>query len=150
MKKKAVEIPKIIYTSQFLRFVAVYANKFKAANGHGRWLAEYRRMDEQGMFKPEKLRDLYVEILDGSSTLTYIYWDAVHYICIQALDAAKAFALDNSFEVRIITGEIAFNDDGEELKDLSIEEALAICKAMNNEAEELLFKVYNSNTNEFI
>ena len=150
MKKKAVEIPKIIYTNQFLRFVAAYANKFKAASGHGRWLAEYRRMDEQGMFKPEKLRDLYVEILDGSSTLTYIYWDAVHYICIQALDAAKAFALDNSFEVRIITGEIAFNDDGEELKDLSIEEALAICKAMNDEAEELLFKVYNSNTNEFI
>ena len=107
-------------------------------------------MDEQGMFKPEKLRDLYVEILDGSSTLTYIYWDAVHYICIQALDAAKAFALDNSFEVRIITGEIAFSDDGEELKDLSIEEALAICEAMNDEAEELLFKVYNSNTNEFI
>ena len=150
MKKKAVEIPKIIYTNQFLRFVAAYANKFKAASGHGRWLAEYRRMDEQGMFKPEKLRDLYVEILDGSSTLTYIYWDAVHYICIQALNAAKAFALDNSFEVRIITGEIAFNDDGEELKDLSIEEALAICKAMNDEAEELLFKVYNSNTNEFI
>ena len=150
MKKKAVEIPKIIYTNQFLRFVAAYTNKFRATSGHGRWLAEYRRMDEQGMFKPEKLRDLYVEILDGSSTLTYIYWDAVHYICIQALDAVKAFALDNSFEVRIITGEIAFNDDGEELKDLSIEEALAICKAMNNEAEELLFKVYNSSTNEFI
>lgn len=150
MKKKAVEIPKIIYTNQFLRFVAAYTNKFRATSGHGRWLAEYRRMDEQGMFKPEKLRDLYVEILDGSSTLTYIYWDAVHYICIQALDAAKAFALDNSFEVRIITGEIAFNDDGEELKDLSIEEALAICKTMNNEAEELLFKVYNSSTNEFI
>lgn len=150
MKKKAVEIPKIIYTNQFLRFVVAYTNKFRATSGHGRWLAEYRRMDEQGMFKPEKLRDLYVEILDGSSTLTYIYWDAVHYICIQALDAAKAFALDNSFEVRIITGEIAFNDDGEELKDLSIEEALAICKAMNNEAEELLFKVYNSSTNEFI
>lgn len=150
MKKKAVEIPKIIYTNQFLRFVAAYTNKFRATSGHGRWLAEYRRMDEQGMFKPEKLRDLYVEILNGSSTLTYIYWDAVHYICIQALDAAKAFALDNSFEVRIITGEIAFNDDGEELKDLSIEEALAICKAMNDEAEELLFKVYNSNTNEFI
>lgn len=150
MKKKAVEIPKIIYTNQFLRFVAAYTNKFRATSGHGRWLAEYRRMDEQGMFKPEKLRDLYVEILDGSSTLTYIYWDAVHYICIQALDAAKAFALDNSFEVRIITGEIALSDDDKELKDLSIEEALAICKAMNDEAEELLFRVYNSSTNEFI
>ena len=147
MKKKAVEIPKIIYTSQFLKFVAVYTDRFRATSGHGRWLAEYRRMDERGMFKPEKLRDLYVEILDGSSTLAYIYWDAVHYICIQALDAAKAFALTNSFEIRVITGEIAFSDNDEELKDLSMEEALTICKAMNDEAEELLFRVYNSNTN---
>lgn len=143
MKKKAIEIPKAIYTDQFLRFVAVYANRFKAAKGNGRWLAEYKRMDEQGMFKPEKLRELYIKILDGSNTLSYIYWDAVHYICTQALDATKA----NSFEIRVITGEIAFNDDDKELKDLSMKEALTICKAMNDEAEELLFRVYNSNIN---
>ena len=150
MKKKAVEIPEVIYTDQFLRFVVVYVNKFRATNGYGRWLAEYKQMDEQGMFKPEKLRELYIKILDGSNTLSYIYWDAVHYICIQALDAAKAFALTNSFEIRVITGEIAFNDDDEELKDLSMEEALTICKAMNDEAEELLFRVYNSNTNKLV
>ena len=150
MKKKAVEIPKIIYTNQFLRFVGIYANEFKASNGYGRWLAEYKRMDERGWFKPEKLRELYVDILKDTSTLSYIYWNAVHYICIQALSATKTFASSSSFDIRVITGEIAFNDDGEELKDLSIEEALAICKAMNNEAEEFLFKVYNSNTNEFI
>lgn len=150
LKKKTVEIPQVIYTDQFLRFVAVYANRFKATNGYGRWLAEYRRMDEQGMFKPEKLRELYIKILDGSNTLSYIYWDAVHYICVQALDAAKTFALTNSFEIRVITGEIAFNDGDEELKDLSMEEALAICKAMNDEAEELLFRVYNSDTNELV
>ena len=98
MKKKAVEIPEAVYTDQFLRFVAVYANKFRATSGYERWLAEYKRMDEQGMFKPEKLRELYIKILDGSNTLSYIYRDAVHYICIQALDAAKAFALTNSFE----------------------------------------------------
>ena len=143
MKKKAIEIPKAIYTDQFLRFVAAYTNRFKAAKGNGRWLAEYKRMDEQGMFKPEKLRELYIKILDGSNTLSYIYWDAVHYICTQALDATKA----NSFEIRVITGEIAFNDDDKELKDLSMKEALTICKAMNDEAEELLFRVYNSNTN---
>lgn len=150
MKKKAVEIPEVIYTDQFLRFVTVYANRFKATNGYGRWLAEYRRMDEQGMFKPEKLRELYVDILKDTSTLSYIYWDAVHYICIQALDATKAFVSANSFEIRVITGEIAFNDDNEELKDLSMEEALTICKAMNDEAEELLFRVYNSNTNKLV
>ena len=39
MKKKTVEIPQAIYTDQFLRFVAVYANRFKTTNGYGRWLA---------------------------------------------------------------------------------------------------------------
>lgn len=150
LKKKTVEIPQAIYTDQFLRFVAVYANRFKATNGYGRWLAEYKRMDEHGWFKPEKLRELYIDILKDTSTLSYIYWDAVHYICIQAFDATKAFALTNSFEIRVITGEIAFNDDNEELKDLSMEEALTICKAMNDEAEELLFRVYNSNTNKLV
>ena len=150
MKKKAVEISEVIYTDQFLRFVAVYANRFRATKGFGRWLAEYKRMDEHGMFEPEKLRELYIKILDGSNILSFIYWEAVHYICIQALDAAKAFALTNSFEIRVITGEIAFNDDDEELKDLSMEEALAICKAMNDEAEEHLFDVYNSNTNKLV
>lgn len=150
LKKKTVEIPQVVYTNQFLKFVAVYANRFKATNGYGRWLAEYRRMDEHGWFKPEKLRELYIKILDGSNTLSYIYWDAVHYICIQALDAAKAFALSNSFEIRVITGEIAVNDDDEELTDLSMEEAISICNAMNEEAEELLFRVYNSSTNKIV
>ena len=147
MKKKTVEIPQVIYTDQFLRFVAIYANRFKASNGYGKWLVEYKRMDESGWFKPEKLREFYADILKGTSTLSYIYWDAVHYICVQALDAAKTFALTNSFEIRVITGEIAINDNDEELTGLSMEEALAICKAMNDEAEELLFRVYNSNTN---
>lgn len=150
LKKKTVEILQVVYTDQFLRFVAVYANRFKATNGYGRWLAEYRRMDEHGWFKSEKLRELYVDILKDTSTLSYIYRDAVHYICIQALDAAKAFASANSFDVRVITGEIAVNDDDEELKDLSMEEAISICKAMNDEAEELLFRVYNSNTNKLV
>lgn len=148
MKKKAIEIPEVIYTNQFLKFVEHYAKEFKKYNGYGKyWLKEWTRMEENGMFKPEKLRELYIKILDGSNTLSYTYWDVVHRICIQALDAAKAFALTNSFEIRVITGEIAFNDNDEELKDLSMEEALAICKAMNDEAEELLFRVYNSNTN---
>lgn len=147
MKKKATEIPEIIYTNQFLKFVAIYANRFIASNGYGRWLVEYAQMEKLGMFKPEKLRELYINALCKSNTLSYIYWDAVHYICMQALDATKAFAQTNSFEIRVITGEIAFNDDDEELKDLPIEEALTICKAMNDEAEELLFRVYNSNTN---
>lgn len=150
MKKKTVEIPQVINTAQFLKFVAVYANKFKASNGYGRWLIEYKKMDESGMFKPENIREQYIKILEGTSRLSYIYWDAIRYIGLQALDATKAFVSSNSFEIRVITGEIAVDDDDEELTGLSIEEALSICKAMNEEAEELLFRVYNSNTNKSI
>lgn len=150
IEKKTTEIPQVIYTEQFFRFVAIYADRFKATNGYGRWLAEYKWMDEHGWFKPEKLRELYIDILKGTSTLSYIYWDAVHYICIQALDAIKAFVSANSFEIRVITGEIAFDDNGEELTDLSIEEAISICNSMNEEAEEILFEVYNSNTNKVV
>lgn len=150
--KKAVkiEIPQVVYTDQFLRFVAVYANKFKANKGYGRWLAEYERMDKANMFKPENIREQYIKILNGTSRLSYIYWDAIHHIGIQALDAAKAFASANLFDVRVITGEIAVNDDDEELTGLSMEEAISICNAMNEKAEELLFKVYNSSTNKIV
>lgn len=150
LKKKTVEIPQVIYTDQFLRFVAVYANRFKATNGYGRWLAEYEHMDKADMFKPENIREQYIEILNGTSRLSYIYWDAIHHIGIQALDATKAFVSADSFEIRVITGEIAFDDNDEELTGLSMEEAISICNAMNEEAEELLFRVYNSNTNKIV
>lgn len=85
LKKKTVEIPQVIYTDQFLRFVAVYANRFKATNGYGRWLAEYRRMDEHGWFKPEKLRELYIDILKDTSTLSYIYTGMLYIIFVYKL-----------------------------------------------------------------
>lgn len=146
-KAKTVEIPTVIYTDQFLRFLAYYAKKFKADNGYGRWLVEYKYMEEHGMFKPEKLKELYIKILDGSNELTFIYKDAVRFICVQALDAAKIFVSAVTCDIRIITGEIAVNDNDEELTGLSMDEAIFICNAMNQEAEELLFKVYNSITN---
>lgn len=147
-KHKTVEIPSVVYTDQFLRFLAHYAKEFKANNGYGKyWLKEWSRMEERGMFKPEKLRELYIKILDGSNTLSYIYWEAVHCIGIQALDAAKAYVSATVYDIRVITGEIAVNDDDEELTGLSMDEAMFICNAMNEEAEELLFKVYDSKTN---
>lgn len=148
LRHKIVEIPAVIYTDQFLRFLAYYTKEFKANNGYGKyWLKEWTRMEEQGMFKPEKLRELYIKTLNGTNTLTYIYWDVVSSIGAQALDATKAFVSTTTFDIRVITGEIAINDDNEELTGLSIDEAVFICDAMNKEAEELLFKVYNSTTN---
>lgn len=147
-RKKVVEIPVIAHTNIFLRYLAHYTKLFKKHNGYGKyWLKEWTRMEEWGMFKPEKLRELYIEILKDESTLTYIYWDAVHCIGIQALDAAKVFAASTTFDIRVITGEIAVDDDDEELVGLSMNEALFICKAMNEEAEEQLFRVYSSTTN---
>ncbi len=145
--KSSVKIPGYIYTDQFLRFVTVYTKQFKNDKGYGRWLAEYDRMETRGWLKPEKLRELYVNRLKGSTELSFIYWGVVHYICVQAEDATKAYISSKSFDIRVITGEIAANDDDEELTDLSLKEALSICKAMNDEAEELLFRVYNSITN---
>lgn len=148
--KKLVEIPDDIRTDQFLRFVDIYAKKFKASNGYGKWLAEYKLMESHAMFYPETLRRLYIDIIRDEFKYSYIVKDAVNYICSQALRAVKAFVKVNSFEIRVITGEIAYNDDDEELANLSFEEAVSICKSMNEEAEELLFRVYNSSTHKFI
>jgi hypothetical protein len=148
-KAKTVEIPKVIYTQQFLKFVANNVRSFRESNGFGRWLVEYQRMDEQGWFKPEKLRGLYIQILKGNFSYSFIIKCAVNYICSPALDAAKAFEKMNSFDIVVITGEIAINDDDEELRDLSLEEAIQICEAMNDEAEEILFRVRNSITGRY-
>ena len=145
------ECLKIINTPQFLKFIEHYVKEFKETNGYGRWLAEYERMSQTGMLKPENIREQYISILNKTSKLSYIYWDAINCIGIQAFDATKAFmSINSSYEIRTISDKIVIDDSDEELSDLSLEEALSICKAMNEEAEELLFKVYNSNTNKLI
>lgn len=149
-KKKIIEIPQIIYTDQFLRFVTIYANKFIANNGFGRWLVEYQQMKKHGLFEPKKLKEQYINILNDTFEYSYIVKSAIYSICVQALDAANIFASANSFDIRVITGEIAVNDDDEELTGLSMEEAISICDTMNEEAEELLFRVYNSSTNKIV
>lgn len=149
-KAKTIEIPEVIYTQQFLKFVAINVKSFRESKGFGRWLAEYDRMDANGWFKPEKLRELYLSILKDNFKYSFIIKCAVNYICSPALDAAKSYAKMNSFEIRLITGEIAINNDDEELIDLSLDEAVSICSAMNEEAEEILFKVYNSVTGKYV
>ena len=149
-KAKTIEIPEVIYTQQFLKFVAINVKSFRESKGFGRWLAEYDRMDASGWFKPEKLRELYLSILKDNFRYSFIIKCAVNYICSPALDAAKNYAKMNSFEIRLITGEIAVNDDDEELVKLSLDEAISICSAMNEEAEEILFKIYNSVTGKYV
>lgn len=150
MRTLNVKIPPYVYTDQFLRFLKHFANKFRAQKGFGRWLAEYQRMDTNGLFSPEKLKEQYIDILYNKYKYGFICKQAVLYICINAEDATKAMLSKASYEIRLITGEIAVNDDDEELTDLQLEEAKLICQSMNDEAEELLFRVFNSVTNKCV
>lgn len=140
-----ITLPSEIRTNQFLRFVKIYAARFKANKGYGKWLEEYKEMDSLHWFDtPTILRDIYIDVLLENSTQPYIVKDAAYYICTQALDATKAFIKQSLFEIRLITGEIAVDDNDKELTGLSFEEATSLCKNMNEEAEELLFKVYKT------
>lgn len=145
-KKIYAPIPPIVNTDCFLYFVTYFLRRFRAAKGYGRWLKEYQRMDEQGLFTPEQLRELYKPILEGSSKLTYIYKDAVNSICSQALTMTESFLTTRIYEIRTITGAIALDDNDYELVGLPLNRALIICKAMNIEAEEELFIIYNGKT----
>lgn len=146
VKRYKKEIPTLVQSKCFLWFVSQFAEIFKASNGYGRWLHEYQQMDLKGWFTPEKLRELYIPILKGSSALTYVYWDAVNNICTQALDHAMAFMEVQHYEIRTITGIIAVDDNNFPLIGLTLNYALKTCKAMNQEAEEELFRVYNDKT----
>ena len=139
------QIPECINTPIFLKYVEHYYKRFRAQNGFGgRWLHEYQQMEKQGLFKPAVIRALYIKILNDTFTLGFIREQAIWYICVNAQDAAQAY-LDNvessSYKICVITGETAVDDDGDELIELTYDEAEQICKAMNEEAEEILFKV---------
>lgn len=139
---KTVKLPQEIRTSQFLKFVRLYAKQFKANNGYGKWLAEYQEMDKLHWFDtPNILRDIYIDILLNTSTQPYIIRDAVYYICTQALEATRVLLSQRLFAICLITGEIALDDNDNELTGLSFENATTLCKVMNDEAEEILFRV---------
>lgn len=139
-----MEIPKVIDTPLFLKYADIFAKKFKAQRGFGRWLKEYQEMEAKGLFKASILRVLYKKILAGTFRLTFIEQQAVYYIGILAQDAAQTFydARDNRlYKICVITGEIAVDEDDEEYIDLEYDEAEQICRLLNEEAEEKLFNI---------
>lgn len=145
MKKE--ELHRFINSDEFMRNLQLYVDKFRKSKGFGTWLVEYKRMDAAGYFSPKMLKDNFVKILNDVSALQYIYWEAIHYIGQQALDKTVDDFNSYYYDIRCITGEIAEDDNGEELLYLDLNSAIEICESMNTEAEELLFRVYNSNTN---
>ena len=120
-------IPDVIDKPQFLKFVEVYAKKFRANNGFGRWLHEYQE-----------------KILQDNFHLGFIREQAIYYIGVFAQDAAEAYYKTREaylYKITIITGETAVDDDNDEYTELEYDEAVEICKALNDEAEEELFFV---------
>lgn len=138
------QIPSVIDSPIFLKFIDVYAKKFIANNGFGRWLYEYKDMEARGLFKPTILRELYKKILTDTFYLGFIREQAVYYIGVYAQDAAEAYIKTRNeylYKICVFTGEIATDDDGDKYTNLEYEEASEICASLNEEAEEELFVV---------
>ena len=138
------QVPDYINTPVFLNFVEHYYKKFRANNGYGRWLHEYQQMEEQGLFKPTIIRALYIKMLTDTFYLGYIKGTAIWYVGIYAQDATKLYFENlafNQYKICVITGETAVDEDGDEYIELSYDEAIQICKSLNDEAEENLFKI---------
>lgn len=139
------QIPDVIDKPQFLKFVEVYAKKFRAQNGFGnRWLHEYQDMENRGLFKPTIIKALYKKILEDKFYLGFIREQAIYYIGVYAQDAAEAYYKareDYLYRIVLVTGETAVDDDDDEYTELEYDEAVEICKALNEEAEEELFFV---------
>lgn len=138
------QIPSVIDSPVFLKFLDIYIKKFKANNGFGRWLHEYEDMDARGLFKPTIIKELYKKILIDTFYLGFIREQAVYYIGVYAQDAAEAYIKikdESLYKICIFTGEIATDEDDDEYINLEYDEATEICKLLNEEAEEELFVI---------
>lgn len=142
MKEITNNIPEIVHHPQFLRFIDYYAKAFIKKRGFGRWLKEYHDMEAQGLFAPRVLRLFYIQILGNTFKLDFQKKQAVWDICSCARDAAEAYideCLNAMYDIRVITGELAYDDDDDPYTNLTYEEAAQIVEALNEEAEEELF-----------
>lgn len=142
MVNNTTKLPDVIYHPQFLRFIDYYAKDFIRKRGFGKWLKEYKDMETLGMFAPRVLRLLYIKILGKTFKLDFQKKTAVWEICCRAREAAETYIderINALYDIRVITGELAYDDDDDPYTDLTYEEAVQIVKALNEEAEEELF-----------
>lgn len=139
------EIPSVIDSPIFIKFLDVFAKKFIAQKGFGnRWLHEYQDMEMRGLFKPAILKVLYKKILTDTFHLGFIREQAVYYIGVHAQDAAESYVKTRNeymYKICVFTGEIATDEDDDEYTNLEYDEAVEICTLLNEEAEEELFIV---------
>ena len=135
----------VIASPYFLKFAQVYIDKFlRGEAGLGRWIKEWDVMMQQGLLTPKIVRALYIKILTKTARLNFHVDLVIYYVGINAQDAAQRFIeeqINSLYEIRLITGELMFDDDDEPYTGLEYEEAKQICEALNIEAEEELFKI---------
>lgn len=136
------KISDAIYSPQFLKFTEHYAEKFRANQGFGKWLKEYQDMEAKKQFAPKVLRLFYIQMLSSTSKLDFQKRQAVWYICIKAQDATEACLDDENakYEIRVFTGELAYDDDEDPYTDLTYDEATQIVKSLNEEEELFIVK----------
>ena len=142
MAKNIYNVSEVLEHPQFLKFVEHYTTVFKTTGCLGRWIKEYQDMEDKGQFAPKVIKALYINILRGTSHLDFQRRQVVWFIGRYAEDAAKAYVDEKAnslYEIRVITGELAYDDDDDPYTDLTYEEATQIVKALNEEAEEELF-----------
>lgn len=142
MVNNSSKISEAVYHPQFLKFVDYYTNIFKRRNGFGRWIKEYQDMDEKGLFVPRILKLFYIQILNDTFKLDFQRKMAVWDICCNAQIATESYIdtkVNALYDIIVITGELAYDDDDDPYTDLTYEEATQIVKALNEEAEEELF-----------
>lgn len=135
-----------IQTKQFRKYVAYFTAKFKESEGHGRWLKEYEDMEKAGWFTTDALIKRFKRIkAEPNCPIPYIQKEAIYYICTSAFEATTAYIKRYTYDIRIITGEIAVNfvdfEEGYEpecTNFMSFFEAVTLCNRLNAEAEEEL------------
>ncbi len=140
-KKRALELVKM---PEFIKFVDYYLKEWLKYKGWGRWLYEYQQMQDAGLFKPSIFKALYIKELEGTLNMGFIKEEPIHYVGASAADATESyytFRQETLYKICVITGEIAEDNDGDLYVELTYEEATQICKALNDEMEEELFKI---------
>lgn len=146
----ATNIPQAIYTALFLKFVDYQAKRFIEHNGFGRWLYEYKAMEDAGLFEARQLRKQIINILCGRYTMGFICKQAIWYIYCNALDSTLDYIEGSTFDIRISETEIALDDDDTELEGLTFNDAIDTCRQMNATEGFTLFHVYDSDMDELI
>lgn len=141
---------KLISSKEFICNLRLFVDKFKKSKSSGALCVEYKKISATGYLEPQALKDNFIKVLKDINTSQFLYWEAIHYIGLQALEKTIDDIDSYYYEIRCITGEVAEDDNGEELIYLDFNEANSICKSMNDEAEEILFKVYNSSLDKYV